>query len=494
MGFQLDNVLKIGVNTWNEQKLASSEPIVIKRQNVSGYMEYGQYGADGESYADLRHIDLENVILQECVFQIVDFTESNFKNAQFIDCIFEGCIISDISVDNTSFLNVIVRDYFEDREIVTSTIKSINFAVCNFINVTAYVARLEGVKIDHNNYFKGIRGICRLFENCEIENIHLDGIELNAEFNFCKIERSSFKDIVISSTFYGINESELNRVEFISCQFDKINFHENKIVDVSFKESTFNNVSLSKNIFDACGFKETTINECTFKECSVLNSRDIGKINAIGKNKIDTYTLTHSDPFPNKILETCNLDIQTRKKFSLESNALKIEFNENTWPQLIPLEIVLSHHLGNRYKIIKNTNIISLEFFSNEDLQIALDAIMPILTSFEKVFPGNVTNITVSPLNENEVSISKSEIKELLTFLLVRFEMQFPIEKKELSVFEGTMAEAIKEIPLVGGVTSFWLEKWLQNREISLDNQQSKFIETFQKFKAFFENAKNLIG
>ena len=121
-----------------------------------------------------------------------------------------------------------------------------------------------------------------------------------------------------------------------------------------------------------------------------------------------------------------------------------------------------------------------------------MDAIIPVLTSCESVFEGEVEKLYISPKQGNADELSGKDLHQLLAYLVNRFDEVHPPGQEGLNIFGETAIKAIEEIPIAGGILAMWVERWLKKQKALDTNNQSKLKFIHDSYKGFFLKAKNL--
>ena len=66
-------------------------------------------------------------------------------------------------------------------------------------------------------------------------------------------------------------------------------------------------------------------------------------------------------------------------------------------------------------------------------------------------------------------------------------------EKPQLSLPEETAAKAIEQIPMVGGILSLWIQRWLEYKKVNKTTNNFSPIRILRYFKKFFIGAKGVV-
>ena len=209
--------------------------------------------------------------------------------------------------------------------------------------------------------------------------------------------------------------------------------------------------------------------------------------------------------------------------FSVQRNKLleriTIEFKNELWGQLFPIELALSKTIGDQYIIEKSTEKIIVSLESMEQLQNALDAVITVLAALEKAAPNEVKSLEIEQRNHNPEKIEGAELQNSLSKI---YEMVENIsdtvnklssiqsssvklvseannkldkildDKNKLTPIEQSGVDLVKGTPIVGPMMGSWFETFIKRQKQTPNNTLTKDI--YIPFKRFFVAAKGLPG
>ena len=514
------------VEIWNELKRANSEAVFIKEYCFQGSSSvtsmYGDFDID---FLEWEEVDFDDVIFENCKFELIKFVRASFKNSTFKNCTFLGCEFHEVIVDNTSISGSSFDKYHESVAFEHCKIFSLDFSKCNLFNVVGVFTTLIDVRIGADFPFKTLKGEVYSMTDSFIENINISDFKLSRiELNKCEVKESRFTNCDIGAILFG---SVFSKVELIGCNLmlkkpsyidilsrfeysslintnisntdlvirsykNENDYSAFKFSNVDFSGSTFLRFLTRGSFFESCSFERVDFKYAFFLDSRFIKPRHLSSTTSSGGNEMDYFTLSHSDPLPGKFLNFFHFGTDIIDKFSFESNTITINFKERFWPQLFPIELLLANKIEDRFKVEKTKEEITIYFYSNDDLQLALDVVIPVVMSFENRLPGKIENLSIIPENEILESIDSKNLNQLVVFLLARLEAEFPIDTKEVGPAEKSVVEAVKSVPVVGGVISVWIERWFGKKKKSVSESRQNILDAYNRLNAFFDEAKKI--
>ena len=233
-----------------------------------------------------------------------------------------------------------------------------------------------------------------------------------------------------------------------------------------------------------------------------------------------------------KAYEAVDSDFGTRE--GRKDDSITIEFTNDRWGQITPIGLALSSTLGKEFIVEKSAERIVVKLSSPDQLQAALDAVIPVLvhegessslperivkservkplcqcsqvsrlarlgTNFhpavlvalESTSSGDVGRVTISKKGGYQEEIAEADIQTILQYLSHRFDEEFPLDRAKMSLRQESAIEAVRGLPWVGDVFALWVKRWMESKEKAVSpgievNRASRQI--YGHFRQFFKD------
>jgi Leucine rich repeat len=138
-----------------------------------------------------------------------------------------------------------------------------------------------------------------------------------------------------------------------------------------------------------------------------------------------------------------------------------VAFKYEVYGQLFPIEHALVRTLGGQYIIEKTSDRIVVSLESPEQLQDALDAVIPALAALEKAAPDEIRSLEVEHRNCAPEKIEGKDVQEYFRKVNYMLDKHL-VENNELTFIEKSGVETAKGAPFVGNMLAVWLERFIK--------------------------------
>jgi hypothetical protein len=139
----------------------------------------------------------------------------------------------------------------------------------------------------------------------------------------------------------------------------------------------------------------------------------------------------------------------------------RVAFKYEVCGQLFPIEHALVRTLGGQYIIEKTSDRIVVSLESPEQLQDALDAVIPALAALEKAAPDEIKSLEVEHRNCAPEKIEDKDVQEYFRKVNYMLDKHL-VENNELTFIEKSGVEMAKGLPLAGNMLAAWLERFIK--------------------------------
>jgi len=359
-----------------------------------------------------------------------------------------------------------------------------DLANANLRGVVLRKAILKGAKCTNAD----LRGAVLFKANLEgavFDKADLTGVELSR----AALEGVSFADACLdNSTIVSV---DLRRANFIRARMRKavirrVRVHGSNFADAHFAKSTISDARFMGSVMRNADFTGVRLSKVHFSDVDLSDARGLETIKHFGPSTLDKGTRTRSGQLSLKFLFDMGQD--EKVVVTHARKAVHIAFKRELWAQLVPLEHALAAALGDKFSISKQSDAITVMLADPDLIQVALDAVLPVLAGIEAAVPGEIIKVATELKGLDPNILEAARLHDQLAYLIERFDEEMPPERLRLTGRQQAVVGLVENG--FRGVVASWLKRWFEAPE---DAPPKRFVrQTYSRFKRFLFAAKEI--
>lgn len=440
-------ILIEGVKSWN--KWRDANPDVTP--NLRGIELPGRMLQNAELHGSLLHeADLTGANLSQSNLQDANLHKANLSNAVLEGAILKGSNLYGCNFIEADLNNAILRDC----NLRGANLSYVNFSNANLRDVAFGPAIMKKVLLDKADLTNATLRGAILF-GASIVEAELTDTKLNGA-NLCEANLSG---------------AILRRTKLISANLNR--------ADLS--EANLRGTDLSQASLDSTEFSNCLIRDTIFVNVDLSEALSLEECKHDGQSVIDHRTLQRSKGLPKEFLLGVGLT-EDRIRSYLYGTSILIEFTEEGWGDLIPIEKALKATIGEGYDVAKSDDRLAVRLLSPDLLNRTLDAVGAVLSALETESPGEIKLIALQAPGGSQELLTQ----EQRDLLLIDMSLRLRDQDKPGSLIEET-GKGILESSFnpLGPLIMRWIE-WFHEKVQKPDEDEERLREIHERFKPAF--------
>ena len=371
-----------------------------------------------------------------------------------------------------------------------------NLRRANLSGASLHDANLSGVDL------RGAELSGAGFHGANLSNSNL--IAISIEDAFFELVNLSFADMSLAKLRNGnFSGACLNRANLTGVDLSGANLSRANLCGTNLNRAKLRGANLSETDLTKSDIRAANISEARFLRANLSEVLNLDTCTYEIPPIVDHLTIDKSAGIPESFLRRLGFS-EERIRAYLYGTSITIEFTEEGWGDLVPVEKALKVVLGDGYDVSKSGDRIAVKLESPDLMNPTLDAVGAVLAALESESPGEIKMIALkAPGKEREVLtqeerdmilIGMSErlspgflSQEERDLLLLKISERQGIDRKPESLVEavgkGTI-ESAEKFPFGPLVVRFG--EWFVSKVQKPDEDEKILQQIYARFKPAF--------
>ena len=337
------------------------------------------------------------------------------------------------------------------------------------------------------------------FDACQFYRANLQGANLSgASFRSASLSKS----ILIQTDFTG---AMIKYAKFVYSDLTGANFSNTDLFHSSFAECTmpgslFTSSRLVNTIFNACyldasSFERSIMKDTVFSNTILDNVFGLDSIDFQGTINVDIRTYQSDVNFPDEFMSRAGLN---RVDSELPPTQFTLNFDPDYSWIIGLIDYPLKRTIKDRFIADYSGDRITLYFDSNEDLQAAINLIVPALAGIYSDNHNTIRSAEFTKEDRSKTTISAEELRQELAsyrhFMIEELPKLIKTDP-EYSDYEKLAIATAESLPVAGPISKFIMEKHIStiHSKHGPDPNPSFLSEVFNLFDNLVRNAGKIM-
>ena len=444
--------LREGVEEWNKWVEKKGESFKAKLSGAD--LVHAKLSGVNLSCADLSGADLNNVNLSGANLSRANLNGASMYYSDLKGIILKGANLSDAILNGADLIAADLRDV-DFRGAKLGLINDLS----NF-DPPLHSANLSSANLNRAN-----------LSSTDLNNAVLSGSDMS---------EANLREANLMSA--DLKNANLSKADMFRADLKGADLSGSILIGTNMNEANLSGASLIGANLIRADMANSILNETTMADVNLSEVINLDTCYFESRPIIDHLTIAKSTDIPESFLRRLEFS-EERIRAYLYGTSITIEFTEEGWGDLIPVEKALKAVLRDGYEVVKSDDRISVKLESPDLVNEALDAVGAVFTALESESSGEVSVMRVHAQGEEEEIVNHEEVM----YVLSQLERRYNKDQAPGSFIEETgkgLLESLENLPL-GPLVKRWVE-WGAAKMSKPDEDEELLQEIYARCKRGF--------